>query len=208
MSKRPAHDSMTLAQFTGSTNFYRRGLVREVLYTEGVEYVAETAGAYWLLDEIALAPRYVIPVQVEDFQFRISKLRLLRALCSDVATAMDGRFTQSPSSSLPVVTTAPSSISACPGRSKLWLWRGHARLIRADLLILDDWGLQPLDATARHGLLESLEDRYERRSTVITSKLPLGRWRAVIGDPTYADAIMGRRIHYADRFELSGESLR
>jgi hypothetical protein len=68
MSKRPAHDSMTLAQFTGSTNFYRRGLVREVLYTEGVEYVAETAGAYWLLDEIALAQRYIIPIKSEDFQ--------------------------------------------------------------------------------------------------------------------------------------------
>ena len=68
MSKRPALDPMTLAQFTGSTNFYRHGLVREVFYTEGVEYVAETAGAYWLLDEIALAQRYIIPVKAEDFQ--------------------------------------------------------------------------------------------------------------------------------------------
>ena len=68
MSKRPALDPMTLAQFTGSTHFYRHGLVREVLYTEGVEYVAEAAGAYWLLDEIALAQRYVIPVKAEDFQ--------------------------------------------------------------------------------------------------------------------------------------------
>lgn len=68
MSKRPALDPMTLAQFTGSVNFYRHGLVREVLYTEGVEYVAEAAGAYWLLDEIALAQRYVIPVKAEDFQ--------------------------------------------------------------------------------------------------------------------------------------------
>jgi hypothetical protein len=59
---------MMLAQFTGSTNFYRHGLVREVLYTEGVEYVGEAAGAYWLLDEIALAPRYVIPIKSEDFQ--------------------------------------------------------------------------------------------------------------------------------------------
>ena len=64
---------MMLAQFTGSTNFYRPGLVRKVLYTERVEYVAETAGADWLLDEIALAPRYVIPVQVEDFQVWISR---------------------------------------------------------------------------------------------------------------------------------------
>lgn len=68
MSQRKTLDPETLAQFTGSTNFYRHRLVREVLYTEGVEYVAETAGAYWLLDEIALAPRYVIPVKAEDFQ--------------------------------------------------------------------------------------------------------------------------------------------
>ena len=68
MSKRPALDPMMLAQFTGSQHFYRHGLVREVLYTEGVEYVAETAGAYWLLDEIALAQRNIIPVKREDFQ--------------------------------------------------------------------------------------------------------------------------------------------
>jgi hypothetical protein len=55
MSKRPALDPLMLAQFTGSQNFYRHSLVREVLYTEGAQYVADTAGAHWLLDEIALA---------------------------------------------------------------------------------------------------------------------------------------------------------
>ena len=54
MSKRPALDPNTLAQFTGSQNFYCHSLVREVLYTEGVEYVVDNAGAYWLLDEIAI----------------------------------------------------------------------------------------------------------------------------------------------------------
>ena len=68
MSKRPALDPLMLAQFTGSQNFYRHGLVREVLYTEGVEYVIDNAGAYWLLDEIALAQRHIIPVKREDFQ--------------------------------------------------------------------------------------------------------------------------------------------
>ena len=68
MSQRKSLDPRMLAQFTGSTHFYRHGLVREVLYTEGVEYVAETAGANWLLDEIAWAQRYVIPVKREDFQ--------------------------------------------------------------------------------------------------------------------------------------------
>ena len=68
MSKQSPLDANTLAQFTGSQNFYRHGLVREVLYTEGVEYVADAAGAHWLLDEIALAQRHIIPVKREDFQ--------------------------------------------------------------------------------------------------------------------------------------------
>ena len=68
MSKRPALDRLMLAQFTDSQNFYRHGLVREVLYTEGVEYVGDNAGAYWLLDEIALAQRHIISVKREDFQ--------------------------------------------------------------------------------------------------------------------------------------------
>ena len=88
----------------------------------------------------------------------------------------------------------------------------HPRLLRslgrADLLILDDWGLEPLDAGARHDLLEILEERYGRRSTMITSQLPVDRWHDIIGDPTYADAILDRLTHNAHRIELSGESLR
>jgi DNA replication protein DnaC len=88
----------------------------------------------------------------------------------------------------------------------------HPRLIkslgRADLLILDDFGLEPLDAGARHDLLEILEERYGRRSTVVTSQLPLSAWHEVIGDPTYADAILDRLVHNAHRIELTGESLR
>ena len=72
----------------------------------------------------------------------------------------------------------------------------------------DDWGLEPLDAAARHDLLEILEERYGRRSTVITSQLPIDRWHEIIGDPTYADAILDRFIHNAHRIELAGESLR
>jgi hypothetical protein len=68
MSKRPTLDPLMLTQFTGSQNFYRHSLVREVLYTEGVQYVADAAGAHWLLDEIALAQRNIIPVNREDFQ--------------------------------------------------------------------------------------------------------------------------------------------
>ncbi|MGY3556946.1 DNA replication protein DnaC [Bradyrhizobium sp. USDA 4463] len=88
----------------------------------------------------------------------------------------------------------------------------HPRLLRAlgrvDLLILDDWGLEPLDATARHDLLEILEDRYGRRSTIVTSQLPVDQWHALIGDPTYADAVLDRLVHNAHRIDLNGESMR
>ncbi len=88
----------------------------------------------------------------------------------------------------------------------------YARLTRAlggvQLLILDDWGLEPLDAQARHDLLEILEERYGRRSTIITSQLPVDSWHQVIGDPTYADAILDRLVHNAQRLNLAGDSLR
>ena len=77
-----------------------------------------------------------------------------------------------------------------------------------DLLILDDWGLEPLDAGARHDLLEILEDRYGHRSTIVTSQLPVDQWHLLIGDPTYADAVLDRLVHNAHRLDLTGESLR
>ena len=99
--------------------------------------------------------------------------------------------------------------------AELALARGdgrYARLLRAltrvELLILDDWGLTPLDAGARHDLLEILEERHGRRSTTLTSQLPVDKWHAVIGDPTYADAILDRLVHNAHRIELTGDSLR
>ena len=81
-------------------------------------------------------------------------------------------------------------------------------LARVELLILDDYGLQPLDGNARHHLLEILEDRYGRCSTLVTSQLPVARWFDLIGDPTYADAILDRLVHNAHRLELTGESMR
>ena len=99
--------------------------------------------------------------------------------------------------------------------SDLALARGdgrYARILRAlgrvELLILDDWGLEPLDAAARHDLLEILEERYGRQSTIITSQIPVDKWHDVIGDPTYADAILDRLIHNAHRINLTGHSLR
>ena len=88
----------------------------------------------------------------------------------------------------------------------------YARLLRAlggvQLLILDDWGLEPLDAAARHDLLEILEERYGRRATIITSQIPVDQWHDVIGNPTYADAILDRLVHNAYRINLVGHSLR
>lgn len=88
----------------------------------------------------------------------------------------------------------------------------YARLLRAlagvQLLILDDWGLEPLDAAARHDLLEILEERYGRRATIITSQIPVDQWHDVIGNPTYADAILDRLVHNAHRINLAGNSLR
>jgi len=80
--------------------------------------------------------------------------------------------------------------------------------IVAKRLILDDWGLEPLDAAARRDLLEILEERYGRRSTIITSQIPVDKWHELIGGPTYADAILDRVIHNAYRIDLAGESLR
>ena len=79
---------------------------------------------------------------------------------------------------------------------------------KVKLLILDDWGLEPLDAQQRHDLMEILEERYGRGATLITSQVPVDRWHDIIGDPTYADAILDRLVHNAHRIALAGDSLR
>ena len=88
----------------------------------------------------------------------------------------------------------------------------YARLMRAlggvKLLILDDWGLEPLTAEQRHDMLEIVEDRYGRGATLLTSQIPVDRWHDLIGDPTLADAILDRVVHNAHRIQLHGESLR
>jgi DNA replication protein DnaC len=81
-------------------------------------------------------------------------------------------------------------------------------LARVDLLILDDWGPEQLNAEQRRDLLEIVEDRFDARSILITSQLPVERWYEIIGDPTLADAILDRVIHNAHRIELKGESMR
>jgi DNA replication protein DnaC len=86
--------------------------------------------------------------------------------------------------------------------------REIGKIEKYDLLILDDFGLQPLDNTARMILLEIIEDRHGRKATIISSQLPVAKWYEVIGDSTVADAILDRMVHAAHRLELKGESLR
>ena len=83
-----------------------------------------------------------------------------------------------------------------------------ARLAKTELLVIDDWGLAPLTSPERHDLLEVLEDRTERASTLITSQVPVKAWHELIGEPTLADAICDRLIHTAYVIELAGPSLR
>ena len=86
--------------------------------------------------------------------------------------------------------------------------RVMATLERTRLLIIDDWGPEPLSADQRRDLLEIVEDRYEKGSLLITSQVPIGRWHDLIGDPTLGDAILDRVVHRAHRIELKGPSLR
>ncbi len=83
-----------------------------------------------------------------------------------------------------------------------------ARIEKQDLLILDDFGMQPFDNHSRSALIEIIEDRHGKHSTLITSQLPVKQWHEVIGEHTIADAILDRIVHNAHRMELSGESLR
>lgn len=82
------------------------------------------------------------------------------------------------------------------------------KLEKFHLLILDDWGLSSLQEQERKDFLEVLDDRHQKHSTIISSQIPLDKWHEIIGDPTYADAILDRFIHNAYRIELRGESYR
>ena len=83
-----------------------------------------------------------------------------------------------------------------------------AKVERQQLLILDDFGIQPFDAQSRAALMEIIEDRHGKTSLIITSQLPVSKWHEVIGEKTIADAILDRIVHSAHRIELTGESMR
>jgi DNA replication protein DnaC len=83
-----------------------------------------------------------------------------------------------------------------------------ARLSRIDVLVIDDWAMSPLSEPERRDFLEICEDRYQVRSTILTSQLPVSRWHEQIGDPTLADGILDRLVHNAHRIEMRGDSMR
>jgi DNA replication protein DnaC len=83
-----------------------------------------------------------------------------------------------------------------------------AKMERQHLLLIDDFGITPLDAQSRATLMEIMEDRHQKSSTIITSQLPVSKWHEVIGEETIADAILDRLIHDSHRIEMKGESMR
>ena len=90
-------------------------------------------------------------------------------------------------------------------RRKSQLLRQYAK---AQLLVIDDFGLTPLTDAQQRDLLELVDDRYDKAATLITSQLPIDKWHAYLGDPTIADAILDRLVHNAYRIVLKGESMR
>ncbi|MFX2609531.1 ATP-binding protein [Enterobacter mori] len=82
------------------------------------------------------------------------------------------------------------------------------QLSKKELLILDDWGLEKLNTRQASDLLEVMEDRYQRGSTIIISQLPVNEWYKLVSNLTVADALMDRLVHNGHRVELKGESMR
>jgi len=83
-----------------------------------------------------------------------------------------------------------------------------SKLSRIDLLVIDDWAMAPLSEPERRDFWEICEDRYQTRSMILTSQLPVSRWHEQIGDPTVADGILDRLVHNAHRIEMHGDSMR
>ena len=130
------------------------------------------------------------------------------------ARARVGSLARSPTK--PALEAARPSTSACHGCSpSCGIAHGEGTipklyrdLGRIELLILDDWGLAPIDTARARDLLEILDDRIGRRSVVVTSQLPVADWHRQLNDPTLADAILDRLVHGAIRIELRGKSMR
>ena len=98
------------------------------------------------------------------------------------------------------------------------IWRWHAPTgasaicspgwVETEVLVIDDWAMAPLTEPERRDFWEICEDRYQVRSLILTSQLPVARWHEQIGDPTVADSILDRLVHNAHRVEMRGDSMR
>lgn len=95
-------------------------------------------------------------------------------------------------------------VAKANGTYSVWL----SQLAKIDVLILDDWGIAAPDTEQRRDLLEILDDRYQQKSTIITSQLPITLWHEHLNDATLADAILDRLVHHSIRLELNGDSFR
>ena len=84
----------------------------------------------------------------------------------------------------------------------------ESQISNVDVLVIDDWAMTPMTEAERRDWLEICDRRYQVRSTVLTTQLPVNKWHAQIGDPTVADSILDRLVHNAHRFDLTGESMR
>jgi DNA replication protein DnaC len=83
-----------------------------------------------------------------------------------------------------------------------------AKIGRIDVLVVDDWAMAPLNENESRDFWEICEDRYQTRSTVLTSQVPIAKWHEQIGDPMLADGILDRLVHNAHRIEMKGDSMR
>ncbi len=114
------------------------------------------------------------------------------------------------SNALELQWSQPMTYTSLSFEERLGLLLEHEllHLSKKDLLILDDWGLEKLNTRQASDLLEVMEDRYQRGSTIIISQLPVSEWYKLVGNPTVADALMDRLLHNGHRVELRGESMR
>ncbi|MGF6724936.1 DNA replication protein DnaC, partial [Paraburkholderia sp. GAS41] len=94
------------------------------------------------------------------------------------------------------------TVSACPDL------QGQLQWAKTDVLLMDDFAMAPMPDSARRDLLEILDDRHGRRSTIATSQIPVENWHGALGDPTLADAILDRLVHNTYRINMKGESMR
>jgi len=150
---------------------------------------------------------------VEDIDYRTARgldKTVMRALAKDSAWVRNHEniFVLGPTGvGKSFIASALAQKTCRDGYSALYL-RAAALLRELDVLVIDDWAMAPLNENERREVWEICEDRYQTRSTILTSQLPIARWHEQIGDPTIADGILDRLVHNAHRIEMRGESMR